>query len=75
MKKVKISIECGIVPPDDGVINVWWWKDGKDFNTEWKAIKPVWKIFNAKQTFDLCVIGETIEISKSKLFNNFYELE
>ena len=73
--KAKISIECGIVAPDDGFIKVWWWKDGAEMNQEWEAKKPVWKIFNAHQTFLLCVVGETIEVSEKVVRLNFVQVQ
>lgn len=73
--KAKISIEAGIVAPDDGVIKVWWWKDGAELNQEWEATKPVWEIFNAHQTFLLCVVGETIEVSEKVVRSNFIQVQ
>jgi hypothetical protein len=72
--KAKISLECGIVPPDNGIINIWWWKDGAELNKELESIKPIWEIFNAHETFLLCVVGETIEVSEDIIFSNFVQI-
>jgi hypothetical protein len=73
--KAIISIEAGIVPPDDGIICVWWWKDGAEMNQEWEANKPIWEIFNAHQTFLLCVVGGTIEVSEKVIRSNFTRVQ
>jgi hypothetical protein len=73
MKKISISIECGATIPDDGIIEVWWWKE-KTYNTKWIARKPMWEFMNPKQVFDI-MQGETIEITETKLRNNFAEVE
>ena len=72
--KANISIEAGIVPPDDGYIKVWWWKDSTGLGQEWEATKPVWEIFNAHQTFLLCVVGATIEVSEKVVRLNFVQV-
>ena len=74
MKTINISIECGATIPDNGMIEVWWWKDGANFNTKWIARKPMWEFMNPKQVFDI-MQGETIEITETKLKNNFTEVE
>jgi len=68
-RKVKISMECGILPDETGIINVWWWKD-EGSNEEWRAKKPIWEFLNAKETFMLS-IGEIIEISEFRLKKYF----
>ncbi|NBL00487.1 MAG: hypothetical protein EOM50_21285 [Erysipelotrichia bacterium] len=75
MKKATISIECGELAPNDGMVKVWWWKDGAELNQEWEATKPVWEIFNAHQTFLLCVVGETIEVSEKVVLSNFVQVQ
>jgi hypothetical protein len=70
-RKAIISIECGNLAPNDGMVTVWWWKNGKDFNQELKSKKPIWEILNAHQTFLLCSVGETIEIDENKILKHF----
>ncbi len=70
-KKAKISIEAGIIVPEDGIIRVWWWTEGTELNHEWKATKPVWEILNAHQTFLLCAVGKTIKVSEKVVRSNF----
>lgn len=69
MKTAKISIECGATIPEDGIMKVWWWKEGAELNQEWEMERPVWEIFNAKETFMLC-LGETIEVKEGKVRSN-----
>ncbi len=73
--KATISIENGEVAPNDGLIKVWWWKTGGEFNQEWKADVPVWEIFNAHQTFLLCVSGETIQIDAKLITKYFTQIQ
>lgn len=68
-------MECGELTPNDGMVKVWWWKDGAELNQEWEATKPVWEIFNAHQTFLLCVVGETIEVSEKVVLSNFVQVQ
>ena len=72
--KAIISIECGETAPNDGLVKVWWWKQGSELNQEMKANKPVWEILDAHQTFLLCSVGETIEVDESVMLSNFYFL-
>ena len=53
-KKATISIECGEGAPNDGMVKVWWWREGSAPNQELKAKIPIWEILNAHQTFLLC---------------------
>ena len=70
--KATISIECCETAPNDGLVKVWWWKQGSELNQEMKANKPVWEILDAHQTFLLCSAGETIEVDESVMLSNFY---
>lgn len=72
--KARISIECGITIPEDGLINVWWWKEGAEYNQEWEINKPLWEVFNAHEVFLLCVVGETIEVSEELMLLNFTQV-
>jgi hypothetical protein len=71
----KISIECGEVAPTNGILKVWWRREGGLLNKELKANKPIWEILNSHQTFLLCSVGETIEIDEKVLVDNFTEVE
>ena len=70
-RKATISIECGELAPNDGMVKVWWWKEGAELNQELKSKKPIWEILNAHQTFLLCSVGETIEIDESVMLKHF----
>lgn len=72
--KARISIECGITIPEDGLINVWWWKDGAELNQEWQINKPLWEVFNSHEVFLLCVVGETIEVYEELILSNFIQV-
>ena len=71
MKKATISIECGELAPNDGMVKVWWWKEGGELNQELKAKKPIWEILNAHQTFLLCSAGETIDVDEKIMLKYF----
>jgi hypothetical protein len=71
MKKATISIECGELAPNDGMVKVWWWKKGSELSQELKAKKPIWEILNAHQTFLLCSAGETIEVDEKIMLKHF----
>ena len=72
--KATISIENGELAPNDGLVKVWWWRQGSEYNQEMKSTKPIWEILDAHQTFLLCGCGETIEIDKELLLNNFTQI-
>lgn len=74
--KAKISIDVGTIAPDNGLIRIWWWKDDDlpETNQEWQAVKPVWEILDAHQTFLLCAVGETIEVYENVVHYNFVQV-
>lgn len=74
MKAINISIECGATIPDDGIIEVWWWKEGANFNTKWIAREPIYEFMTAKQVFYI-MHGETIKYTETKLQRYFTEVE
>lgn len=71
MKKATISIECDEIAPNDGLVKVWWWKQGSEFNQELKAKKPIWEILNANQIFLLCSAGVVIEVDEKIMLKHF----
>ena len=73
--KATISIECGELAPNDGMVKVWWWREGGLLNKELKANKPIWEILNSHQTFLLCSAGETIEVDEKIIVDNFSKIE
>jgi hypothetical protein len=68
-KKATISIEDGRTSPNDGIVKIWWWREGAELNQEFKAKKPIWEILDAHQVFLLCSVGETIEVDESILLD------
>lgn len=71
MKKARISIESGELTPNDGLIKVWWWKEGFELNQKLKAKKPIWEILNAHQTFLLCTAGDVLEVDEKIMLKHF----
>ena len=71
MKKATISIECGELAPNNGMVKVWWWKEGSELNQELKSKKPIGERLTAHQTFLLCSAGETIEVDEKIMLKHF----
>lgn len=72
-KIAKISVECGVDAPDNGLITIWWWRGSSLVNKEMTSIIPIWDILDAKKCYLLC-LGETIEIDES-ILNQYFILE
>lgn len=70
MKTATISIEDGNTTPKNGIVNIWWWRDGADPNQQMKSKKPIYDILNAKQVFQL-VSGDTIEVDEKIIIKHF----
>lgn len=67
--KVKIGILPTDSPKENGIQEVWWWREDT-FSEEWRSIKPIWQFLTSKEVFML-LMGESIEISETKFKDNF----
>ena len=67
--KVRISILPIESPKENGIQEVWWWREDT-FSEEWISIKPIWQFLTSKEVFML-LMGESIEISETKFKENF----
>ena len=70
MKKATISIECGELAPNNGMVKVWWWKEGSELNpNESRAVNisivavSIWRHFATMLT---CIVGRRLFASLLK---------
>jgi len=70
----RISIEDIDSAHSNGIVKVWWFRDGGKLNEEWESMGPIWNILTSFQLYQLLTDQETL-ITYAALCDGFIKVQ